>query len=133
MNPHYQSVGARAGHRCEYCRAPEVIFNFPFEVEHIVPPSRGGNDSENNLALACRSCNVFKSDTLHAIDPDSGERVRLFNPRRDDWKTHFGLDIEHGAIDGLTSVGRATVHQLRLNGKTQRSARKQWVRIGLVP
>jgi hypothetical protein len=35
MNPHYRVVAQRAGHRCEYCRAPEAVFNFPFEVEHI--------------------------------------------------------------------------------------------------
>ena len=37
MNPLYAPVAARAAHRCEYCRAPEVIFNFRFEVEHIIP------------------------------------------------------------------------------------------------
>jgi len=30
MNPHYARVAQRAGHRCEYCRAPEAVFNFPF-------------------------------------------------------------------------------------------------------
>lgn len=40
MNPHYPLVSRCAGHRCEYCRAPEAIFNFPFEVEHIVPSAR---------------------------------------------------------------------------------------------
>jgi hypothetical protein len=24
MNPHYQAVAERAGHRCEYCRAPDI-------------------------------------------------------------------------------------------------------------
>lgn len=33
MNLHYTLVGRRAGHRCEYCHAPEAVFNFPFEVE----------------------------------------------------------------------------------------------------
>ena len=37
MNPNYPFVAERACHRCEYCHAPEAIFNFPFEVEHIVP------------------------------------------------------------------------------------------------
>jgi hypothetical protein len=39
VNPSYPRVAARAGHLCEYCRAPELIFNFPFEVEHIIPSS----------------------------------------------------------------------------------------------
>jgi hypothetical protein len=40
MNKHYAEVANRAGHRREYCRAPEIILNLPFEVEHIVPTSR---------------------------------------------------------------------------------------------
>ena len=42
-------VAERAGHRCEYCHAREAIFNLPFEVEQIVPTSRGGPDDESNL------------------------------------------------------------------------------------
>ena len=49
MNPRYAAVAERAGHRCEYCHAPESIFNFPFEVEHIVPTAHGGVDDESNL------------------------------------------------------------------------------------
>ena len=40
MNPFYTQVADRAEHRCEYCRAPELAFNFPFEVEHLIPKSR---------------------------------------------------------------------------------------------
>ncbi|MGM3306506.1 HNH endonuclease [Anabaena sp. WFMT] len=54
MNPFYHLVADRAFHRCEYCHAPELVFNFPFEVEHIFPTSRGGVNVEINLALACR-------------------------------------------------------------------------------
>lgn len=31
MNPFYTLVADRAAHRCEYCHAPELVFNFPFE------------------------------------------------------------------------------------------------------
>src|SRR5512142_856193 len=51
MNPHYAVVAERAVHRCEYCGAPEAIFNLPFEVEHIIPPGRGGADHENDLVM----------------------------------------------------------------------------------
>ena len=60
MNPHYVEIARRANHRCEYCQAPEVVFNFPFEVEHIIPLSRQGANDQTNLALACRSCNLRK-------------------------------------------------------------------------
>ena len=64
MNPFYHLVADRACHRCEYCHAPELVFNFPFEVEHIIPTSRGGANVEINLALACRSCNLRKGIRL---------------------------------------------------------------------
>jgi len=71
VNPRYPTVAERAGHCCEYCRAPEAIFNFPFEVEHIVPTSRGGEDQRANWALSCRACNLHKADHLEAMDPES--------------------------------------------------------------
>src|SRR5437764_1099354 len=74
MNPRYGRVAERAAHRCEYCHAPEAIFNFPFEVEHIVPAGSGGSDDESNLALSCRACNVFKADQTEAIDPELRHR-----------------------------------------------------------
>jgi hypothetical protein len=27
MNPDYRAIAQRANHRCEYCKAPEVVFN----------------------------------------------------------------------------------------------------------
>ncbi len=133
MNPRYAAVAARAGHRCEYCRAPEVLFNFPFEVEHIVPPRRGGADVAENWALSCRSCNVLKSAFLSGIDPESGEEVRLFQPREDAWDDHFRAEVEDGTIVGRTAVGRATVARLGMNREAQRSARRQWARLELFP
>ena len=37
MNPYYLEVALRANERCEYCKAPETVSNFLFEVEHIIP------------------------------------------------------------------------------------------------
>jgi hypothetical protein len=52
MNPQYAEVARRAGHRCEYCRAPEIIFNFPFEVEQIVGMAFGS--CRLSVVLFCR-------------------------------------------------------------------------------
>src|SRR5207253_4223212 len=112
MNPHYPLVSARARHACEYCRAPEIVFNLPFEVEHIMPLSYGGETTEDNLALSCRSCNLYKSDFISALGELSQTEVLLFNPRRDVWKEHFSIEAEAGEIKGLTEIGRATVSRL---------------------
>jgi 5-methylcytosine-specific restriction endonuclease McrA len=67
MNRYYAAIAGRANHRCEYCQAPQLIFNFPFEVEHIIPLSRQGENDEANLALACRSCNLRKGTRISAL------------------------------------------------------------------
>jgi 5-methylcytosine-specific restriction endonuclease McrA len=67
MNPFYAAAAQRANHRCEYCHAPELVFNFPFEVEHVIPLARKGANDETNLALACCSCNLRKGTRVSAL------------------------------------------------------------------
>jgi hypothetical protein len=132
MNPHYPTVSARARHACEYCRAPEVVFNMRFEIEHIRPQSQGGKSKTNNLALACRSCNLYKSDHLSAVDEQTGRKTRLFNPRRDAWRMHFSISEEDAEVKGLTAKGRVTVERLQMNSRAQLEARREWLRLGLM-
>lgn len=131
MNPDYPAVAQRARHRCEYCRAPEAIFNLSFEVEHAMPSSRGGSDDHSNLVLSCRACNLFKGDRTHAVDPHSNAVIRLFHPRQDNWQEHFQLERETGRIAGITEIGRATEVQLRMNSELQLQARQSWIRLGI--
>jgi HNH endonuclease len=133
LNPLYPRIAQRADHRCEYCHAPEAIFNFPFEVEHIIPSAHEGVNEEFNLALACRACNLFKADRLHAVDELTHEAVCLFDPRRQRWEEHFHVEIDSGRILGTTPIGRATVMALQINRPTQLTARRQWMRLGLFP
>jgi len=133
MNPRYAQVAERASHRCEYCQAPEAVFNFPFEVEHIIPPGRGGTDEADNWALSCRSCNLHKSDYVAAVDPQTRALAQLFHPRRQRWDEHFTADSDTGALKGVTPSGRATVERLQMNRLSQLAARKQWTRLRLFP
>jgi 5-methylcytosine-specific restriction endonuclease McrA len=102
-----RSVEERAEGRCEYCGMHQALQGATFHVEHITPSSRGGNSDPANLAWCCPACNLHKSDRVEALDPGSGERVPLFNPRRDDWSEHFRWEGFH--LVGQTPVGRATV------------------------
>jgi hypothetical protein len=133
MNPLYPLIAQRAGHRCEYCHAPEAIFNFPFEVEHIIPRIFQGADGESNLALACRGCNLWKSDFLTGHEEITGGEFPLFQSRLDRWEEHFQVDLETGAIQGLTSIGRATAARLHMNSPIHMEARCLWMRLGLFP
>ncbi|MGC4042814.1 MAG: HNH endonuclease [Armatimonas sp.] len=133
MNSLYPEVSRRAGRRCEYCHAPESVFNFRFEVEHILPSADGGSDDLPNLCLACRACNSFKGAFTHGIDSESGETVSLFHPRRDGWEEHFVFNAATFEIHGLTPVGRATVERLRFNDIFQLEARPRWMALNLFP
>ena len=133
MNPWYARVSLRAAHRCEYCHAPEAVFNFPFEVDHVVPIVREGDEADANLALACRSCNLRKAVHTRGVDPETSAWVRLFHPRQDRWESHFQAELPSGEIRGLTTIGRATVARLEMNNPIQVAAQRQWMRLGLFP
>lgn len=132
MNPHYALVSARARHACEYCRAPEIVFNLPFEVEHIIPLALGGETTQDNLALSCRSCNLYKARSVQAVDETTGQEARLFNPRRDRWGEHFSSVEETAEIRGLTASGRVSVSRLRMNSRAQVEAPARWRQPGLI-
>jgi 5-methylcytosine-specific restriction endonuclease McrA len=53
-----RSVFARDGHRCQYCGAAAE------NIDHVVPRSRGGTHSWDNVVAACKRCNAAKEDRL---------------------------------------------------------------------
>jgi hypothetical protein len=116
------SVRRRAAECCEYCQrwqndSPLI----PLQIEHIIARKHGGQDSLDNLALACAECNLHKGSNLSGIDPESDQLVPLYHPRRDSWHEHFawaGMQII-----GLTSVGRTTVRVLNLNAPARLQVR----------
>ncbi|KRO92808.1 HNH endonuclease [Cyanobium sp. T1G-Tous] len=48
----------RDGHRCQYCGASAEQLS----VDHVVPRSRGGLDTWENVTTACLPCNVRKGN-----------------------------------------------------------------------
>lgn len=70
-----------AGFRCGYCQSDQSLSGLPLSVEHIIPRALGGESVVGNLWLSCRACNEYKGVRVDGEDPDSGERVALFNPR----------------------------------------------------
>ena len=119
--------------RCEYCYTPQEMTLATFHLDHIIPRSAGGTTTFENLCLSCPLCNQFRHGVLRAHDTDTGRLVRLFNPRRDRWRTHFRWSEDGTQIVGLTARGRVTVAVLRLNNPIALHARSFWVASGLHP
>ena len=129
----YNQVVEDAGHRCGYCQSDEILTGIPLSTEHIIPIAAGGKTVRENLWRSCRPCNELKGARTHAEDPETGERVQLFNPRTQQWTEHFRWDEDGSLMIGLTPEGRATVHALQLNRPMLVSARRRWVIAGWHP
>lgn len=112
----------RAGDRCEYCLIYEQDAGFPHQVDHIVSRKHGGSSTADNLALACIICNRYKGSDVASINPGSGQVVRLFHPRHDQWADHFRIQAE--VIEALTEVGMVTLQVLRLNAPERLAERR---------
>jgi hypothetical protein len=120
-------------HRCAYCQTQVIIVGSPLTVDHIIPEALGGLTEESNLCLACRPCNEYKGSQTHGIDPDTNEKVSLFNPRLQIWVEHFTWDNNAVFVIGLTSVGRATIASLQMNNDYIINSRRRWVAVGWHP
>src|SRR5437016_3010499 len=128
-----QRVRRRAQGCCEYCQSQERVVGEAFTIDHIVPRVKGGSDAFENLALCCYVCNPLKGAKTEALDPQTGNVVPLFHPRRQGWDTHFRWSDDGLFIIGRTPVGRATVAALRLNRPSLIIARQTWVQWGVHP
>lgn len=126
-----RQVWARAESRCEYCQMHSDFDPAPFEVDHVVPEKMDGPTVAENLALACFKDNNHKGPNIAGIDPVTGEKEFLFDPRSDIWSEHFWWD---GAIlDAHTARGRTTIALLQMNEPHRVAHRRQLIREGVFP
>jgi len=65
---------ARDRHRCQYCGVKGGPFDLT--IDHIIPRSRGGQTSAENLCAACFACNQRKGDRT----PEEARMPLLANP-----------------------------------------------------
>jgi hypothetical protein len=121
-------VRRRAAFRCEDCHFPARFSALNFQMDHVIAEKHGGPTEDENLALSCIYCNSYKGVNLSGVDPVTGEIVRLFHPRRDDWGEHFAWQA--AVLVGRTPIGRATIAVLRINDPVAVALRKLFMRVG---
>jgi hypothetical protein len=124
-------VQTRASRRCEYCLIHEEDSHFPHQPDHIVAQKHRGPTHEVNLAWACYLCNLLKGSDIASVDIETGQVVRLFNPRLDPWAMHFRLD--EGQIVPLTPIGRVTEYVLQFNRPQSVQERRWLIKAGRYP
>ena len=121
----------RAVDRCEYCQVPQSHDRLPFEIDHIIAESHGGETKASNLCLCCFACNRHKGPNIAGIDPETRRIVPLFHPRRHKWSRHFRWDGP--VLVGLTPNGRATVRVLKINLDHRVGFRRELIGEGVFP
>lgn len=77
-----RNILERDRNTCQYCKAREKL-----TLDHIIPRSRGGGESWENLVAACVRCNVKKGNRT----PKEADLVLLKKPRRPHSSLHFEL------------------------------------------
>ncbi|HEX3871258.1 MAG TPA: HNH endonuclease [Pirellulales bacterium] len=102
-----RNIFARDGNRCQYCGR-----RFPtseLSLDHVIPRSRGGQTTWENIVCSCVKCNVRKGGRtpteahMHLIkSPVKPKRspllsMKLGNPKYESWKTF--LDNAYWSVD----------------------------------
>ena len=124
-------VVERANYLCEYCLIHENDTFVGCQVDHIISLKHGGQTEADNLAYACAFCNRYKGSDIGSIVWRTGEFVRFFNPRTDQWAKHFYLDGV--LLKPLTDIGEVTVRILRFNDSERILERETLIAVGDYP
>jgi 5-methylcytosine-specific restriction endonuclease McrA len=58
-SPSRSLIYQRDGHKCQYCGSTRDL-----TIDHVMPKSKGGGNTWDNLVAACHTCNTKKGDKL---------------------------------------------------------------------
>lgn len=82
-----RNIFERDKNTCQYCgkRLPKPDLT----LDHVIPQSRGGRDTWENLVLACVNCNIKKSNRT----PREANMLPLRKPAKPEWLPTLGMRI----------------------------------------
>jgi hypothetical protein len=116
----FERIRERDEHACVYCGHTKYL-----TLDHILPLSRGGNNDELNLAIACRPCNSKKNaktpeeSGMQFLKPESEERWRNYKNSAGEKRSKTEQKRETQMDDTGTGTGTGT----GLTSKEQGSSR----------
>ena len=78
-----RNIFTRDKNICQYCG--KNFSRTELTIDHVVPRSRGGTDSWDNLVLACSECNLKKRD----LTPEEAHMPLIHKPVSPHWLPRF--------------------------------------------
>jgi 5-methylcytosine-specific restriction endonuclease McrA len=104
-----RAVFARDEWTCQYCGRPAE------NVDHVIPRSRGGTHTWENVVAACRRCNARKENRLHGeiglrlrrrpYVPRDGLRLSL-GRLEPEWEPYLARTNGHKRVARMVGNGR---------------------------
>lgn len=82
-----RNIFERDKQTCQYCGVK--LSKSDLTIDHVVPQSKGGTDSWDNLVLACVKCNVRKANRT----PEQANMPLLRKPVKPNWLPTLGTKI----------------------------------------
>lgn len=83
----------RDKHQCQYCGKTPTRQDLT--IDHVMPRSRGGKDTWENLVAACVRCNVRKGNRT----PEEANMPLLTKPRAPKGLPRFGVTVPKSDLD----------------------------------
>src|SRR5262249_28712178 len=110
--------------RCAYCHQAATRW----EVEHIVPRSRGGSNRPSNLALACQPCNDAKGEQTAAEFGHPEVHAQVKAPLQDAAAVNSTRQALRRRVLPLGgAVGTGTGGRTKWNRTQRRLAKTHWL------
>ena len=82
-----RNIFERDKNTCQYCS--KRLAKSELTIDHVVPRSRGGRDTWENLVLACMRCNVRKGDRV----PREAGMPLIRKPKKPAWLPTLGVKV----------------------------------------
>lgn len=85
-------IFVRDDYECQYCAAPAE------NLDHVIPQSKGGKNTWDNLVASCIKCNSYKGNRMLASIPDLELRripakpklnYRFYKERNPQWEKYL--------------------------------------------
>ena len=83
----------RDKHQCQYCGKTPT--RQELTIDHVMPRSRGGQDTWENLVAACVRCNVRKGNRT----PEEANMPLLNRPKQPKGLPRFGVQVPKSDLD----------------------------------
>jgi len=82
-----RNIFERDENTCQYCK--KKCDRSDLTLDHVIPRSRGGTSTWQNIVLACVKCNMRKGDKL----PNEINMKLLRKPIKPQWATRVGVKL----------------------------------------